>query len=538
MVEVSPHRSLFGPDYWRLLVLGAVAIATHGWLVMHTAVTARDSLGYARIALNLSNPGVNSEGEPRQRIDVIRNAEQPPGYPVAIWITEKMLRDVVDLPLPERCLLAAQVANATAAVLLVIPLYLIGRILFGRNVGFASTLLFEVLPVPARITSDGLSEGVYLLVVATAILFAVRTLRKPGIGGFLLCGMATGASYLVRPEGLGIVIAVSILIGWSGLTRRWQRDQALGCLTALLVGVALIGMPYMILIGKLSNKPTSIWLINQHDNQPAPIWHGQDAKGVRPPIAGTPLFAKWWDPGLDAGKPHAVWAVQAVSSELIKSLHYVIGFLAIAGLIAHRRQLWSPDLGIWFLIVLAALNVALMVYLAYRIQYISERHTLQFVMVSCIFAAAALEPLIGFVTSSTLLGRLFLWPKAAPCLFLAGLVASALPFTLQNMHTQREGHKHAGRWLATHMNDQDWLIDPFAWAEWYSGRTLYKTPTYYGHPDVKWVIVEEGPSSPHSRLPQLEEANGLKTTGELVYQWPENPTKKSHVVCVYRVKNH
>ncbi len=537
MVAVPPHRSLFGPDYLRLFALLVVGVAIHGWLIAHTAVPARDSLGYARIALNLSYPSAGSQGEHRQRIDVIRTAEQPPGYPIAVWVTEKALRSVVELPLPDRSLLATQLANAIAAVLLVVPLYLIGRILFGRNVGFGAALLFQVLPVPARMTSDGLSEGVYLLVVATAILFAVRSVRQPGVGGFLLCGMATGASYLVRPEGLGVAIAVGAVIAWSGLTRRWPRDQALGWLTALLVGVALVGLPYMMLIGKLTNKPTGGTILNPFDKQPPKIWRFDDARGEGRPTVSTALFAKWWDPKVDAGKNREVWALEAVWSELIKSLHYVIGALAVFGLIAHRRQLFSPDPGMWFLIVLAALNVALMVYLADRIRYVSERHTLQFVMLSCVFASAALEPLANFLGSLPKLGRLIVWPKAAPGSLLFGIVLSALPFTLQTMHAQREGHKYAGRWLASQMADDDWLVDPLAWAEWYAGRTLYKTTSYDGHPKVKWVVVEEGKISPHSRIPQWELANELKEKGELVFKWPESPkSKSSPVVCVYRVE--
>src|SRR5581483_6204498 len=128
--------------------------------VAHTAVPARDSLGYARYALNFSDPNAGRDTDaPRTRIEVVRTAEQPPGYPLAVWMAEKTLRRLKpELSTAERSLLATQVAT----VLLVVPLYLIGRILFGRNVGFAAALLFQVLPVPAKVTSDGLSEGVYL----------------------------------------------------------------------------------------------------------------------------------------------------------------------------------------------------------------------------------------------------------------------------------------------------------------------------------------------------------------------------------------
>jgi 4-amino-4-deoxy-L-arabinose transferase-like glycosyltransferase len=534
---IEPHRSLFGPDYLRLAVLLAAAFGIHAWLVAHTAVPARDSLGYARIALNLSNPAPSANGQPRHRIDVIRTAEQPPGYPIAIWMTEKALRAVVDLPLAERSLLAAQLANAAAAVLLVIPIYLMGRILFSRNVGFAAALMFEVLPIPARMTSDGLSEGVYLFVVATAILLCVRSVRHPTIGRFILSGVAVGLSYLVRPEGLGVAMATTAVIIWAGVIRMWQRDHALGYLTALVVGVALVGLPYMLLIGKLTNKPTGSHILNPFKQEPGRMWllQPQDARG--PNVAAGPvLFAKWWDPILDAGRNRELWALEAVWSESIKSSHYIMVLLALFALFAHRKQLASPDLGMWLLIVLIALNLSLMFYLADRIWYVSERHTLQFVMLCCVLAAGALKPLAELICSQPVFGRLVLWPDAAPAGLLTAIVASALPFTFTNMHAQREGHKHAGQWLAEHMGPDDWLIDPLAWAEWYSGRTLYETTAYRGNPAVEWVVVEREGRSPHSRIPQWEYANAEKQKGKLVYQWPENPRPKDCVVCVYRVE--
>jgi hypothetical protein len=107
------------------------------------------------------------------------------------------------------------------------------------------------------------------------------------------------------------------------------------------------------------------------------------------------------------------------------------------------------------------------------------------------------------------------------------------------MHPQREGHKHTGRWLAENMRPEDWLIDPFAWSEWYAGRTLHDTTRYDGYPKVKWVVIEEAKpgknAEPHSRLPQLDEAQELKKKGELMYRWPEQPDGQVPTVCVYRV---
>ena len=60
--------------------------------------------------------------------------------------------------------------------------------------------------------SDGLAEALYLLCVATSLGFGVRAVRHRSTLYFLLCGMAAGAAYLVRPEGLMVVLAIGVVV--------------------------------------------------------------------------------------------------------------------------------------------------------------------------------------------------------------------------------------------------------------------------------------------------------------------------------------
>ncbi|WP_439626077.1 glycosyltransferase family 39 protein [Gemmata sp.] len=533
-LEVVPaRRSLFGPDYVRLAVLVLVGIGVHAWLIAHTAVPARDSLGFARYALNLSDPHPAPESsDPRQRIDVIRTAEQPPAYPAAIWATELVLRAACGLPTPDRALLATQVANAAAGVLLIVPMYLTGRMLFGRNVGFAGALLFQVLPVPARVTSDGLSEGTYLLASAAAITLGVRAARRPTIGGFLVCGLAVGASYLARPEGLLTGMAVGLVACAAGLARLWPRDAALGRLAALGVGVALVAVPYVVLIGKLTNKSTPGAIMNPWETPR--IWQGQPSAAAAP-AEGLALFGAWWDPKEDEGKNRLVWAAAAVWTEVIKAVHYVVGTLTLIAIGVHRRRLFAGDLGLWVPVALSGLSLLLMFFLAARVGYVSERHTVLLVMLCCVLGASAIGPVVRGLARVPVLGRVVVWPAAAPATFLAVLVASALPYSLKSLHPQREGHKHAGRWLAAHMAEGDWLQDPLAWAEWYAGRTLYQSTHYSGRPEYVWIVLERGKVSPHSRLPQWEEARQRAAGRAPVYRWPEDAPESGPAVEVYKV---
>ena len=332
--EVHRPRSLFGPDYLRMAAVALVALAVHGWLIGHTALTARDSLGFARMALCLENPKAappNDDGRPKNAFDHIRAAEHPPGYPLAVCATDAIVRHISHRSVPDRALLSTQVANAIAAILLVIPTYLIGRMLFSRNVGFAAALLFQVLPVPAQITSDGLTEGVYLLVAAVAIVLGVRAVRRPRISGFLLCGLATGAAYLVRPEGLMMAAGPGAVVLWLGLSGRWGRDVALARLTALLVGVALVSVPYIAVIGHLTNKKAGQELIHPAAPPRPVFFHAETSQRA---MTSSVLFAEWWHEEKDSGKSRELWAVQAVLKETSKGANYFVWPLAIFAMLA------------------------------------------------------------------------------------------------------------------------------------------------------------------------------------------------------------
>jgi hypothetical protein len=533
--EDQRPRSLLGPDYLRLACLVLVAAAVHGWLIAHTAMTARDSLGFARQALCFGMPSAappHEDGRPKTFIDHVRSAEQHPGYPLAVWVTHAGLRRALpDMPVPDRALLATQLANAFAAVLLVVPVYLTGRMLFGRNTGFAAALLFQVLPVPAKITSDGLSEGVYLLATGVAVALGVRAVRVPRISGFLLCGMATGASYVVRPEGLMMAAGPAAVALWLGLTRRWPRDQALARLTALAVGVALVSVPYMAVIGKLTNKPNPNQMLNPTGPN-HPFYHSSETS-QRPALA-APLFAAWWNDEVHAGRSRGLWAAQAVVKEASKAANYVVWPLAIFAVLAMRRR-FASEPGLWVPAVLAACNVALLVCFAYRAGYVSERHTMLLTLFACLFAAAGL-PLFAAAIGQLLPSVERLGVRVTAASLLVALVASSLPFALKSMHPNREGHKHAGRWLAAHMTGNDALRDPFCWAEWYAGRTLYRTSWNPPTSRNTYVIWETGPS-PHSRLPEYENAKeALKhPTARIAYHWPENVPPEQAAVQVWKL---
>lgn len=535
-IEVeAPQRWLAPTDYGLLLILLGISTLLHSWLISHTFVTARDSLGFARYALNLRYPTYEQpEGAPVARtfVDVLREAEHPPGYPMTVVAASVVVRKAYPAELPEQMLLSCQIASACAGILLVIPMYGIGRMLLGQWKGFAATLLFQVLPVPAHITSDGLAEALYLLGFAVALFFGMRALRNRSTLNTLLAGMATGASYLVRPEGLIVAVALAGMFVFLGLSRRWPRDLVLGRLVALAIGVMIAASPYMILIGGLTNKSTGKELLERvlgNKNPRASFGTWQHSQRADAPAV---LLASWYDAERDPQKP--LWAIKALANETFKAGFYApVGLALIGAFILRKRLIQDPA---WtLLLVLATLHAGVLIVLGLKIGYVSERHTLLLVFASVYLAMAALEPV----------GRAFTLPRFQACcqgrlgayMLLIGLIAGGIAGSLKPLHENRYGHYQTGKFLGRVATPEDTIVDPFSWALYYSGRAVYSVPPDPVDAPIVYAVWEHSKDNPHSRLPRRLDALNVAYDGwsELVFQWPEQVPPEQAKVLVYKL---
>ena len=548
---VAPRRVGDAGDKLRLAALVAAALAVHGWLLASTHVTARDSVGFARNALQLESP---KEAGFDDHVDLLRDRDKadpnvrrnnfphPPGYPLAVLVTSWAVRSFVPGSLPEQMLLSAQLVSCLAGVLLVFPTYWLGRSLFGKFAGFAAALLFQVLPVAARDTSDGLTEGLYLLAVACALLFGVRAVRKQSVGQSLLCGLATSAAYLVRPEGLLVAAAVAAVVAVLVLRRAWPLPPAAGRLTALAVGVLLPAAPYMILIGGVTNKPTGMDFLNKFN--PRGMLTNKPQGGATAPA----LFAdSYRGPGQDGPQP--VWVAKALLKETSKSFHYAAFGLALVGAAAAFGRVRGEP---WVLVPLSFAGLTLLTLVLLGLKpppatgpppYISGRHTLPVVYVGCLFAALGLELL------PAILGRLpavgpFLGRPATSWVVLAAVVVSCLP-GLRPLHEHRVGYKAAGEALAAELakvaeEKKDVVVlDPAEWSQFYAGWAVRRVPPDV--PDAPVVIAvvteragrDDGPNNNWRRTEQAV-AVARDSRSRVVYEWTDEH-KDGFRIRLYRL---
>jgi hypothetical protein len=239
-------------------------------------------------------------------------------------------------------------------------------------------------------------------------------------------------------------------------------------------------------------------------------------------VVAVPLVAEWRD-GTDS---RIAWAAAAAASETVMALFYVPAGLAVIGVVLLRRRV-AADPGLWCLLVLAGLSGLLLMALGVKAGYVSERHTLLLVMIGCVFAAAALEPLAALLRN-----------RVRAEWLLVGIALAALPATLKPLHANREGFKHAGRWMAEHVTSADCVIDPFEWAQFYSGRSLYGVPADPKDPPHTYAVADDRTRpDQHGRLPRLDQAIDVMTNGNsrVVYHWPEDVPVEQGKVFVYRL---
>jgi hypothetical protein len=493
-------------------------------------VAARDSIGFIRYALEL---------EHQPWTQVISHSQQHPGYPVLMMVVSWPVRFFHGATDSTSMQLSAQLAAGLAGILLVIPMFYLGKELFDRRVGFWAALLFQCLPLTARILSDALSEALYLFFVTMALLLAVRGFRSRSVGRFVLCGVFTGLAYWTRPEGALLVPAVGVVLLAVACVRawRWPLKRLVYCGGAFGLTALVVGSPFVLITGRLTVKPNpdkvgnsileSISLVPAKPD----LLPSRQSTGTA--VSQGPLQASLWAVYAPENlEDRRWWGLRAVAEEVVRGYQYIGWIPVLLGLWWFRERLATQP-GAWVLIALCVLHTFVLWRLARLLGYVSDRHV-QVLVLCGIFSGAAgllaagprLAALVSRVWQSWRgeESSLSLNGQCLSLVLLVGLAVFGLPTLSKPLHYNRAGHHAAGLWLAKHSDLSDEILDPFCWAHYYAGRVFWEgkdVPVPAGHTHRCYVVLDR-PDKEHPHLPLMKKADELASQGELVYYWPEN----------------
>ena len=497
---MDEHRRECRNDWIRIAVIVALSAAIRFWLIAHTEVSARDSIGFMRQAIQF---------EDRPWTELLQNFHQMPGYPFLIFLLSHAVRAFAGNNC-DSLVLSAQLVSVLASLLTIVPIYFTGKLLFGRNAALIAAAMFQALPVCVSVTTDGLSEGVFFLFVTTGLYFAVSGLRQAAIWRFFACGVGIGLAYLTRPEGGELAICIAGVIFVTAIAAGKLRLPSLQ-LAALALGTLPFVGVYVGVTGELTRKPTSHRMLT-----------GDSVEALRP-VRSPIVFATFWNEPLQGGQSRSWWAAASLFRETARSSHYFGLLWATIGLWLMRHKV-RRDPAKWLILSLAALHALLLWRMAVVIGYLSERHTMLLALLCCFWCGAAV------VTIGQWLQRTRLMLAAA----LIFVVAAGLPSILRPMHANRAGHRQAGNWMAKNITSEDEVIDPFCWAHFYAGCVFREGKDFIPAQHTRYVVLER-PEASHSRLMMIEEAQQLAKRGTPVYHWPESTPVDQAKVVVYRV---
>lgn len=170
---------------------------------------------------------------------------QQPLYPFLISGVTHWVKDVE---------LAGRLASSFFGILMILPVYYLGKRVFGRQVAFISVLLLIVHPYIRRFSADVLKESTYLFFLATAIWFSWRTLDQDKIYGYLFIPFFTTLAYLTRPDGIEVFVIVFFYVLF---VKKFSHPAERGKTTLLLLLAAgTFLLPYFLDLREMTGEWT------------------------------------------------------------------------------------------------------------------------------------------------------------------------------------------------------------------------------------------------------------------------------------------
>jgi hypothetical protein len=164
--------------------------------------------------------------------------------------------------------LATEQAGGVVAVALgaaaLLPLFHLVLDFFGRPTAFLAALFYAFHPAIIDVQADVMTEGPYMFFFFGAIWLTWRLMEEPSALRGAAAGLAAGAAFLTRPEGL---LPIALALAWPAAEALRRRDRPLRralSIAVVLLAVLLVTSPYVLWVRSarghwaLSVRPSAI----------------------------------------------------------------------------------------------------------------------------------------------------------------------------------------------------------------------------------------------------------------------------------------
>jgi 4-amino-4-deoxy-L-arabinose transferase-like glycosyltransferase len=146
---------------------------------------------------------------------------------------------------------AGKAVSTLMGSLLVIPLYLLGKEIFSKQVGYIASIFAALSPTLVFISGIVLSQSTYITLLITALYLCWLAFNINSYKFALIAGLMFGVSYLTRPEAVIILVGISLVFYIVRPNAITTKDN-LKLILYICIAFFIIAFPYIILLHKVN----------------------------------------------------------------------------------------------------------------------------------------------------------------------------------------------------------------------------------------------------------------------------------------------
>jgi len=355
-------------DVINLCILLVVALAIGVYLIVTTVVVAKDGVTYITYARNF-------EVDP---VQTMIQEDQHPGFSTVILAANKLLRLFNENNSTFSWIHSAQISALIFRLLSIITLYFIGKKFITSKLSFWGVLILLFLPKTAEYGSNALSDWPSFFFLASSILVLMHGSKDPKWWLFAAAGLFAGVGFLFRPECAQVLIYGGLWLGLQTVIGKGFpcKLKSMMAMVLLLLGFLAAAGPYMHLKGAIFPKKQIGSFVSVDLQGPL----SQEVESSDNYICTAGIAP------LNVGK--AVGVLLENIGQTV--MWFFMPFLLIGTYSSLKKSAWKePE--VFYMIAFVLLNVLLLLWLYSTAGYMSTRHSMPLVMLTCLYVPVGLQ---------------------------------------------------------------------------------------------------------------------------------------------------
>ena len=353
---------------------------------------------------------------------------QQPLYPLIVAFISRWVPDYE---------LAGKLVSSIFGILIIFPVYFLGKRIFDEKIAFFSTLFLAIHPYIRRFSADVLKESTYLFFLATALWFAWKTIESEKRYPYLFIPLFSALAYLVRPDGFEVLLVVFFYVIFVKKFSISGRKRMV--ILLLLLSSCILFLPYLFYLREVRGE-----------------WTFGKAKSIGG-ILGLEV--------LKDGVPFAhkiLYTLKRLNLEILAIFHPLYIFLLITGLL--KGVLSRLKTGEGFLLSFGLLHYVVLFLLMLNITewggeetiqavHLSGRHVLPLLLISIYWVGEGFLAIYHWVYKKLEANPLLIrsGPERKSIIVMVSLLilmlGIVLPKTLKPQRYDRLPEKWAGMWI-------------------------------------------------------------------------------------------